>query len=199
MPAVDDFKSFNKFDQAVLGLGALGFIVSFFPFYGVSYGGGGLLGGASYSVNAWHSFGFLGMLLFLAATALAAMRLFAAASLPKMPIGINLLTFGLSALERYWSSSAASPTSTPAGRVSASASSGAALLSIVMIAQAVAAFMLFKSSGEAMPDFQAMQANRTAGAVPPPPGQGMTPPAATYPPATPAGDFTLDDTKPPTP
>jgi hypothetical protein len=75
------------------------------------------------------------------------------------------------------------------------------LLLLVSLAQVAAAFMLFKSSGEAMPDFKAMQANRAAGAgTPPPPVYGSTPPAATYPPATaPAGDFTLDDSTPPPP
>jgi hypothetical protein len=206
MPAVDDFKTLNKFDQAVLGLGALAFILSFFHFITVSVSGAaGLAGLGGYGhVTAWHGWGFFGMLLVLAATALAAVRIFAPGSMPALPIGINLLTCVLSALGFLFLLIEGLTNQKSAGaagfKVSEHIGIAGWLLLLVVLAQAAAAFMLFKSSGEVMPDFKAMQANRPAGAVPPPPAPGMTPPppAATYPPATPAGDFTLDDTNPPT-
>lgn len=203
MPAVDDFKNLNRMDQVVLGTGVLGLIVSlFFPIWGVSVSVKGF-GGASNSINAWHGFAAFGMLLVLVATAIAAVRVFAAASLPKMPIGVNLLTFALSALGAV----IVIIRELTYPHVSAPGYSygvkwGGYLLFLLLIAQAVAAFMLFRSSGEAMPDFKAMQANKATGAgTPPPPVYGSTPPAATYPPATatPAGDYTLDDSTPPPP
>lgn len=198
MPAVDDLKNLNRLDQVALGAGVLGLIVSlFFPFYGSSVKGFG--GG---SINAWHSYAAFGMLLVLIGTVAVAARLFAAAAIPKMPVGINLLTVALLGLGtilviiRGFSYPSGS-----GGGYSYGVKWGGYLLYIILIAETVASFLVFKASGEKLPDFQAMQANRTAGAVPPPPGYGTTPtpPAATYPPAptTPAGDFTLDDTNPP--
>ena len=121
--------------------------------------------------------------------------MFAPAALPKMPIGVNVLTFALSALGAIVLVLRGSPYRHGDG---VGIGRGRLPDCLLVIAQAAAAFTWFKSSGEAMPDFKAMQANRTAGAVPPPPpGYSTPPPAATYPPATPARDFTLDDTQPP--
>ena len=206
MPAVDDFKSLNKLDQAVLGLGVVAFILSFFHFITVSVSGAsGLSGLGGYGhITAWHGWGFFGMLLVLVATALAAVRLFAPTSLPKLPVGINLLTLALSGLGFLFLLIEGLTNMKSEGvtgfKVSEHIGIAGWLLLLVVLGQAAAAFLLFKSSGEVMPDFKAMQANRTAGAVPPPPGYGTPPPpAATYPPATtPSGDFTLDDTQPPT-
>jgi hypothetical protein len=146
------------------------------------------------------------MLLVLAATALAAGRLFAPASLPKFPVGINLLTLALSGLGLLllvieWLTNIKSSS---AGGIKISSHLGIAgyLLLLVVLAQAAAAYLLFKKSGEVVPDFKAMQANRATGAgTPPPPVYGGSPTTpATYPPATtPAGDYTLDDSTPPPP
>jgi hypothetical protein len=201
MPAVDDLKNLNRLDQVVLGAGVLGLIVSlFFPIWGVSVSVKGFGGGSS--INAWHGLAAFGMLLVLVATAIAAVRVFAAANLPTMPIGVNLLTFVLSAVGTLIVviRELTYPHASVPG-YSYGVKWGGYLLFVLLIAQAVAAFMLFRKSGEAMPDFKAMQANRATGAgTPPPPVYGGAP-AATYPPATPtpAGDFKLDDSTPPPP
>jgi hypothetical protein len=202
MPTTDDLKNLDRLDQVVLGAGVLGLIVSlFFPIWGLSVNVKGL-GGASSSINAWHGLAALGMLLVLAATAIAAVRVFAAANLPKMPIGVNLLTFVLSALGTVIViiRELTYPHASIPG-YSYGVKWGGYLLFLLLIAQTVAAFLLFQKSGEAMPDFKAMQANRAAGAgTPPPPVYGGSPAAPTYPPATtPAGDYTLDDSTPPPP
>ncbi|MDX6209801.1 MAG: hypothetical protein QOE24_2192 [Frankiales bacterium] len=210
MPTTDDLKNLDRLDQAVLGAGVLAFILSFFHVFTASASGpgallvSGLLGKAH--ATAWHGWGFIGMLLVLAATALAAGRLFAPASLPKLPVGINLLTLALSGLGLLflvieWLTNIKSSS---AGGIKISSHLGIAgyLLLLVVLAQAAAAYLLFKKSGEVVPDFKAMQANRATGAgTPPPPVYGGSPTTpATYPPATtPAGDYTLDDSTPPPP
>jgi hypothetical protein len=205
MPTTDDLKNLDRLDQVVLGAGVLGLIVSiFFPIWGVSVNVKGLGGGSS-SISAWHGLAALGMLLVLAATVIAAVRVFAAASLPKMAVGVNLLTFALSALGTVIViiRELTYPHASLPG-YSYGVKWGGYLLFLLLIAQAVAAFLLFRKSGEVMPDFKAMQANRTpgmTGAPPAPPVYGSTPPPATYPAATgtPAGDYTLDDSVPPPP
>ncbi|MDX6255815.1 MAG: hypothetical protein QOJ11_2149 [Frankiales bacterium] len=202
MPTTDDLKNLDRLDQVVLGAGVLGLIVSiFFPIWGVSVNVKGLGGGGN-STSAWHGLAAFGMLLVLVATAIAAVRVFAAANLPKMPIGVNLLTFVLSALGTVIViiRELTYPHASLPG-YSYGVKWGGYLLFILLIVQAVAAFLLFKKSGEVMPDFKAMQANRAAGGPTPPPPVYGTPPVATYPPATPtpAGDYTLDDSTPPPP
>jgi hypothetical protein len=203
MPAVDDLKNLDRLDQVVLGAGVLAVIFSFFPFLTVHVSGISIGNGANES--AWHGWGLLAVLLVVAATALAAVRLFAAANLPKLAVGVNLLTFALSALAFvflliHWVSNRRSE-----GVAGFKATEGLAwsgwILLLLVLAQAAAAFLLFKKSGEVMPDFKAMQANRGGNTPPPPPLYGdTTPAAATYPPAaTPAGDYTLDDSTPPPP
>ncbi|MDX6230407.1 MAG: hypothetical protein QOI76_3797 [Frankiales bacterium] len=202
MPTTDDLKNLDRLDQVVLGAGVLGLIVSiFFPIWGLSVNVKGLGGGGN-SISAWHGLAGFGMLLVLVATAIAAVRVFAAANLPKMPIGVNLLTFVLSALGTVIViiRELTYPHASLPG-YSYGVKWGGYLLFILLIAQAVAAFLLFKKSGEVMPDFKAMQGNRAAGGPTPPPPVYGTPPVATYPPATatPAGDYTLDDSAPPPP
>ena len=202
MPAVDDLKSLNRLDQVVLGAGVLALIFSFFPFFGVSESASGFH--VSASVNAWHSYGFLGVLLVLLATGLAAARIFAPTSIPTLPVGINLLTAALAGLGFLILLLRGFTYSAPSGPgISAGIRVTGIILLVLVLAETVAAVMGFKASGEAMPDFKAMQANKAAagGATPPPPVYGGTPPAATYPPATatPAGDYTLDDSTPPPP
>jgi hypothetical protein len=206
MPAVDDLKSLNRLDQVVLGAGVLAFILSLFHTFTSSVSGpsAALLGslGSHTHATAWHNWGILGMLFVLAATGVAAARLFAPASVPKLPVGLNLLTLVLSGLGFLclviaWFHNSASE-SFEGIKVSVHLGFFGYLLLLVALGQLVAAFLQFKSSGEVMPDFKAMQANK-ASAAPSvaPPGYGTPPPPATYPPATPAGDFTMDDTTPP--
>jgi heme A synthase len=204
MPAVDDLKNLDRLDQAVLGAGVLALIFSFFPFLTVKVTGISI--GSAGHESAWHGWGLLAVLLIVVATGLAAVRLFAAANLPKLPVGVNLLTLALSSLAFlflliHWVSNRRSQGVGTFKATEGLAWSGWILL-LLVLAQAAAAFLLFKKSGEAMPDFKAMQANRATGAgTPPPPVYGSTPPAATYPPATstPAGDYTMDDSTPPPP
>lgn len=197
MPAVDDFKNLNKLDQVVLGAGVLGLIVSlFFPIWGVSVNVKGFGGGSS-SINAWHGLAAFGMLLVLLATVIAGVRVFAAANLPTLPIGVNLLTFALSAvgtviviIRELTYPHASLPGYSYGVRW------GGYLLFLLLIAQAVAAFLLWRASGEAMPDFKAM-GNRTSNPAVPP-AYGSTPPpptgapTTTYP-TTPSGDYKLEE------
>ena len=94
-----DVKQIKRNDQVILGAGILFLLLSFFaPFYGVSYHGGGF--GGSASVTAWHSYGFLAVLLIVIAVAIVAARVLGNASLPALPIGPNLLVV----VSRAWSS-----------------------------------------------------------------------------------------------
>jgi hypothetical protein len=201
MPAVDDLKNLNRMDQVVLGAGVLALLLSFFPFYGVTAGVGGFH--VSASVNAWHSYGFLGVLLVLVATAAAAARIFAPGSVPQLPVGLHLIAAASSLLGLLICLLRGFTYDSPSGPgYSAGLRFTGYLFLLLVLVQTVAAFMLFRSSGEVMPDFKAM-GNRTSnpavppayGSTPPPPGA----PTSTYP-TTPAGDYTLDDQPPaPTP
>lgn len=89
-PAFDP-KSVNPYDWAILGLGLLTFIFSFFGYY--KYSGGGV----SVSNGAWHGFfGWFGVLLILAGAVLVAMELFAPQV--KLPYPNRLVALGLWAL-----------------------------------------------------------------------------------------------------
>src|SRR5438105_15827433 len=93
-----DLKQINRNDQGILGAGVLFLLLSFFvPFYGVTVSSIGGFGGSA-SVTAWHSYGFLGVLLVLIAVGIVAARVFGNASLPTLPVGPNLLVAGLATL-----------------------------------------------------------------------------------------------------
>jgi hypothetical protein len=157
----NDIKNLPRNDQAVLGLGILAFIASFFPFYGVTVNIAGFKG--SSSISTWHSYAVLGILLILAATILAAVQVFAASSLPSMPVSVNFLVAGLSALGtlliiiRGFTYDTASG---PGGSVGLKW--GAYVVMILCLAQVVFAFLRLRASGDAMP-----WQNRAA--APPPP------------------------------
>ena len=84
-----DMKQISRNDKGVLGAGIVALIFSFIPHY---YGGSVNVGGFHYSagVSAWHSYAFIGMLLILIATVIAAIAVSGAAQLPKLPLGLNL-------------------------------------------------------------------------------------------------------------
>jgi hypothetical protein len=191
MPAVDELKSLNRNDQVVLGCGVLGLIFSFFGFVGKSFGP------ITYTESAWNGLGLLAMLLLLVGTVVAGARVFAAASLPKMAIGVNVLTLGLVGLGTLL----LLIHGFTAGRdgVHLGLRVMGVLTLLLFIAETGAAFLLFRESGEAVPDFKAM-GNRSSAPVAPPAYGNTPPPPVTYPatPATPAGDYTLDD-QPPAP
>ncbi|MDQ1696034.1 MAG: hypothetical protein QOJ03_1387 [Frankiaceae bacterium] len=151
----NDIKNLPRNDQILLGVGILAFIASFFPFWGVSYSGpeAGLLGGSgSSSVSAWHSYGTLGVLLIIAATALSAVLVFGRSSLPEIPVSWNVVLVGLSALGTiliilrgftYDSGSI--------GPLDYGLRWGAYVLMILCLAQTALAFLRFRATGEPMP------------------------------------------------
>jgi len=91
-----DLKQMNRNDQLIVGGGALAFIASFLPYVGVSGGVGGFH--YNYHINAWHGFALLGLLFVFAAAVIVALRVFANAAMPKLPVGINVLVLGLAGL-----------------------------------------------------------------------------------------------------
>lgn len=157
----NDLKNLPRNDQAVLGLGFLAFIASFFPFYGVSVNVAGFHG--SSSITTWHSYAVLGILLVIAATVVAAAQVFAGSSLPTLPVSWNFLVAGLSALGtlliilRGFTYDTASA---PGGSVGLKW--GFYVVMILCILQVVFAVMRLRESGEAMP-----WANRGDTAAPP--------------------------------
>jgi hypothetical protein len=173
-----DVKQIKRNDQVILGAGILFLLLSFFaPFYGVSYHGAGGFGGSA-SVTAWHSYGFLAVLLIIIAVAIVAARVFGNASLPALPIGPNLLVVAVSGLGtlllllRGFTYKSAS-----GGGYSVGLKWGAWVLYILAIAVVVGAVMNLMSSGEKIAwDPTAM--NKGGGAA----AGGVVPPAAPYPP-----------------
>jgi hypothetical protein len=146
----NDIKNLPRNDQAVIGLGILAFIASFFPFYGVTVNVGGFKG--SSSISTWHSYAVLGILLVLAATILAAAQVFAGSSLPSMPVSANFLVAGLAALgtlliiiRGFTYDSASAP------GASVGLKWGFYVVMIVCLAQVAFAVMRLRESGEAMP------------------------------------------------
>jgi hypothetical protein len=72
-------KALSPQDWMVVGGGGAAFIFSLFPFVGVSFGP------ISYSVNAWHSYALLGVLLILAAAVTWTLRALDVVKLPPVP------------------------------------------------------------------------------------------------------------------
>lgn len=79
-----DFKSLGRNDQGALIAGAVAIVLSFFSAYvKVSVNGKDLPGiSGSSGISAWHSFGTLGILLVIVATAVVAVKVFAGEQLP---------------------------------------------------------------------------------------------------------------------
>jgi len=194
-----DVKQIKRNDQVILGAGILFLLLSFFaPFYGVSYHGAGGFGGSA-SVTAWHSYGFLAVLLIIIAVAIVAARVFGNASLPALPIGPNLLVVAVSGLGtlllllRGFTYKSAS-----GGGVSVGLKWGAWVLYILAIAVVVGAVLNLMASGEKVawdPTAMNKGGGAAAGGVVPPaapyPPQGAAPsypPAADYPPAAGSSD-----------
>jgi hypothetical protein len=184
-----DLKQINRNDQGILGAGILFLLLSFFiPFYGVSYSGRGLGAFGNYSVTAWHSYGWLGVLLIVIAVAVVALRVFGNGSLPKLPVGPNLLVLGLSTLGtlllllRGFTYKTAS-----GGGISIGLKWGAYVIFILAIAVVVFAFLNFKASGEKLAWDQTAMGSGTAAAAPPvaPPSYPPAAPPAEYPPSDP--------------
>jgi hypothetical protein len=179
-----DLKQIKRNDQGILGAGILFLLLSFFvPFYGLSGPGG--FGGTSYNWTAWHSYGFLGVLLIIIAVGIVAARVFGNASLPSLPVGPNLLVVVLSGLGTLLLLLRGLTYKTASlGGYSVGLKWGAYVIFILAIAVVVFAFMNFRSSGEKMAwDATAMNKAPAAGSTPPAPypPQGAAP---SYPPAS---------------
>lgn len=88
-------------DRFIAGGAVLLLVVSFFPWYGVSYNGDsavkGLGGG---SASAWHAYGWnkVAILLAVIAGGVVIARLMGALDSVQLPAGINLITLAVSAL-----------------------------------------------------------------------------------------------------
>jgi hypothetical protein len=193
-----DLKQINRNDQVILGAGILFLLLSFFaPFYGVSYhGAGGFHGSAS--VTAWHSYGFLAVLLIIIAVGIVAARVFANASLPKLPVGPNVLIAGLALLGTLLLLLRGLTYNSGSGPgYSYGLKWGAWVLYILAIAVVVGAILNLRASGEKIawdPTAMNKGAASGGGVVPPAapyPPQGAAPsypPAADYPPAAGSSD-----------
>jgi ABC-type multidrug transport system permease subunit len=164
---VDTFKGASKWDQGVLATGVLGFIASFFPWYGiksVTVEGFGTVGGGS--ISAWHSYSTLAVLLLLASTIIAAGVIFAKSSMPNLPVGSAWVVAGLSVLAAFLEALRMATLHHGDGLA---IKWGGWVLLILMIANAVFAVLAATNSGQAAP-----WDNRSGDASPPPPA----PPAA---------------------
>jgi hypothetical protein len=170
-----DLKHVSRNDQGILGAGVVFFLLSFFiPFYG--YSGPSFGGLGNYNVTAWHSYGWLGVLLIIAAAGLVAARVFGNVKLPTLPVGPNLLVAGLAALGtlilllRGFTYKTAS-----GGGASIGLKWGAYIDFILAVVVVVFAVLNFRASGEKLAwDQTAMPKGASA---------ATTPPVAPYPPA----------------
>ncbi len=142
-------------DLVVMGAGALMFIDSFLPWYGVSFSGGGFTGGSA-SVSAWHFFGaWFPMLLVLAVAGWTAARVFAGRTLPSIANGAvswNFVAAAVSAVAALiilirWVSY---PSASGVG-FSAGAKFGTYLGLALAIVQAVFGVLTITAAGEKFP------------------------------------------------
>lgn len=165
-----DMRSMPRIDLALIGLGVLVFIASFFPWYGYNFNFGGF-GSGSASINSWHSWAVLALLLLLAGTVVAAVLIFAGANLPRLPVSWNFVVLALIALGTliYIIRTFTLDTASGDGG-SVGLKWGAYVVMIFALAQTVVAFLRLRESGEAMPwQGGAATSGGSAGAPPPPP------------------------------
>ena len=146
----NDIKNLPRNDQMILGAGVLAFIASFLPYYGVS---GSFFGHhESTSTSAWHGWNVFALLLILAATLIAAVIVFAASSMPELPVSPNFAVAGLAALGtliliiRSFTLDHGK-----IGGFSYGLRWGAYVLIILCVVQTVFAVIKLRESGEAMP------------------------------------------------
>jgi len=175
-----DLKQIHRNDQGIIGAGALAFIASFLPFYGVSFSFGGVH--ESESVNAWHSWGIIGLLFVFAAAIIVAARVFGNANLPKLPVGISVLVLGLAGLGTLLLilRGITYPSASGVGG-SVGVKWGGIVLFVFGAAETAFAFMAFRASGEKIGwDATAMPKSTPAAGAP-------VPPAAPYGNAQPYG------------
>lgn len=157
-----DFKSIGKYEQGALIAGALALILSFIgSYYTASYDGPG---GVSISngTNAWTSYATLGVLLIIAATAIIAIKAFAGENLPAgAPWSlIAAAAAGLGTLLVILRAIFDNAPDFPG--VSSGPGWSGYLLFLAGIALTVFAVLIFKASGEKLP-----QVNNKGGNTPP--------------------------------
>lgn len=187
-----DFKSLGKYEQGALISGALAIILSFFGSYvTASFDGPGAGAiSASAGTNAWTSYATLGILLVILATAIVAVKAFAAENLPA-GAPWSLVAFAAAALGTLLLIlRALFPGGPDFPGLDVGPGWSGYLLWIAGIALSVFTFLTFRASGESLPSKGAATAG-PASAAPysPPAAPQATPPAApqasTPPPATP--------------
>ncbi len=165
-----DFKSLGKFEQGALVAGAVSIILSFIPKYVVvSIDGGKDIPGLSFSsgISAWHGWAFVGMLLIVAATAIVAVKAFAAENLPD-GVPWNLVAAAAAGLGTILIIIRAFTVGDSGlGSVDVGPGWSGWLLFITTIAVTAFTFLGFKESGEKMPDIN--KKNDTPPAPPAPP------------------------------
>jgi hypothetical protein len=165
--SMPDFKSLPRNDLIVLVSGVLVFIVSlFFPYYGASIKETVPGFSGSTSTNAWHGLAAFGLILLLLALILVAVQVFAAGSLPDVPLGYAMIAAGLAVLGALCViiKSFDLPSGSGFG-VSYGLRWGGWLLMILVIVQAVFSILRALSSDEGVP----WQSSGGAAAPPPPP------------------------------
>jgi hypothetical protein len=145
-----DLRQLPRTDQAVLGLGVIALIVSFFPYYGASVNGAGIH--ASASVNAWNGWALIGILLVFAATAIVAVQVMSPQTLPRMQVSWTFIAAAASVLGLVcvFLRSVTLPSGNGFG-VDYGVRFGGWLLIAVCVLHAVVSVMRLRDSGEAMP------------------------------------------------
>jgi len=218
--AAPNIKSVPPLDISVLVTGVLAFIVSFFPYWGVSAHFSGSAAnilnssvGGSSSVTAWHSYSTLALLLILIGTGVYAVAVFAPSdSIPELPVSLKWIAAGICALGAvlYAIRLFTLPHHHVSGfgyTASEGVKWGGYLLLVIVLANAVCAVIGAMKSPEDAP-WQSFgsstgSAPAPAGSYPPPPpapssgmGEPTAPPA---PPAAPAAPPAAPAAPPPPP
>jgi hypothetical protein len=160
-----DFKSLGKNEQGALIAGVVALVFSFFSrFIKVSIDGGKSVPGLSFSggESAWHSWGLLGILLVIVATAVVALKAFARETLPD-GVPWSLVALGAAGLGTIIL--ILRPLLVGGGGTGISVGPGwsAFIVWIAALALTWFTFNLFQASGEKMPD---MNKNSTPPAPP---------------------------------
>ena len=151
-----DFKSLSKNDQGALVTGALAVIFTFIGSY-ITVSAKSSVAGVSYSAghNAWDGWSTLGSLLLIAAFALVAIRIFAPEVLPA-GIPWNLITLAAAAVGTVIvvlkGLTFGVPGGIPSDAVDAGPGWSGWVLFVLSIAFTVFTALLFKESGEKLPE-----------------------------------------------
>lgn len=183
-----DFKSIGKFEQGALLSGGLAIILSFFGAY-IRVSGGGQ---SQNVTNAWDGFGTFACLLLIAAVALIAVKVFAPEVLPKeIPWTLVALAVSVVATLILLLKPFTVDVPTYIGEVSVGPGWSGWILFIALIAFVALTALLFKNSGEKIPEI-----NKGTGATPPSHGTATPPATGT---ATPPVPPTAPPAAPPAP